>query len=150
MSKFEIFKFIHVAAVIIWVGGGVLGALFAQRAKKADPAHTLGIVTDMELVSRRVFAPASGVALLFGILMVLDADAIDFEQTWISMGIGGIVISMVLGMTYLGPNAKKLIPELATGDPAAGRRLNAIARVARLDLVVMFVVLWAMIAKPGL
>jgi len=90
------------------------------------------------------------VAFLFGILMVLDADAIDFEQTWIIMGIGGIAISMVLGMGYLASQTKQLVAELTAEDPAAEPRLTAISRVALLDLVILLVVVGAMVTKPGL
>ncbi len=150
MSKHELFKFFHVTAVIIWVGGGVLGTIFTERAKKAEPAHKLGIVRDMEFVARSVFAPASMVALLFGILMVLEADALEFQQAWISIGIGGLVVSMILGMGYLAPQAKKLISELVAEDPAAEGRLNAISRVALADLVILLAVVGVMIVKPGL
>ena len=150
MTKFEVFKFLHVTAAIIWVGGAILGAFFTERAKKAEPAHRLGIVRDMEFVSRRMFAPAAMAALLFGVLMVLEADVIDFDQTWIILGSGGIVVSTILGLGYLGPQAKKLAAELAAGDAAAGGRLTAISRVAQLDLFVLLVVVWAMVAKPGL
>lgn len=149
MSKFEIFKFLHVTAAIIWVGGGILAAIFTERAKKAEPAHTLGIARDMEYVALRVFNPTSILTLVFGVLMVLEADAIEFGQTWIIMGIGGVVISAILGMGYLGPQAKKLVAELTAGDAAAGPRLNAISRVAQVDLVILLVVVWAMVAKPG-
>jgi len=150
MTKFEVFKFLHVTAAIIWVGGAILGAFFTERAKKAEPAHKLGIVGDMEFVSQRMFAPAAMAALLFGVLMVLEADSIDFDQTWIILGIGGIVVSTILGLGYLGPQAKKLAAECAGGDAAAEGRLTAISHVAQLDLFVLLVVVWAMVTKPGL
>ena len=150
MSKFEIYKFIHIAAVVIWVGGGVLGAILAQRAKKADPVHALGIATDMAFVSRRVFAPAAMAALVSGVLMVLDVDGIEFEQAWIAIGFGGIIASMGLAMGFIGPNARRLVAELTAENPKAAVRLRSIALAVRVDLTVMLVVLWAMVTKPGL
>ncbi len=150
MTKHELFKLVHLTAIIVWVGGGVLATIFTARAKKAEPAHKLGFARDMEFVSKRVFAPGAGIALLFGILMVLESEAIEFSQAWIVIGIAGILISMALGMSYLGPQATKLVAELATGDPAAEDRLNMISRVALVDVAILLSVIVVMIAKPGL
>lgn len=151
METFEIYKFLHVSMAIIWVGGGIFGAILTARAKTASPAHTLGIARDMAFVSGRVFAPAAILTLVFGVLMVLDADVFEFEQTWIAIGLGAIVVSIALGAGFLGPQSGKLLAELESGDEAAGRaRLRTIARVSMIDLVVLLVAVWAMVAKPGL
>jgi len=150
MTKHELYKLIHLTAIIVWVGGGILAAIFTERAKKSEPAHKLGFARDMEFVAKKVFAPAAGVALLFGILMVLESDSIEFSQAWIVIGIAGILISMGLGMSYLGPQATKLVDELAAGNPAADDRLNTISLVARVDVAILLGVIVVMIAKPGL
>ena len=149
MELFEIYKFVHVTTAIIWVGGGVLGVAYTERAKKAEAGHRLGIARDMEFVALRLFNPAAIVTLIFGILMVLEADAFEFSQAWILMGIGGIAISAALGMGYLGPQARRLVGELETGDAGGEARLVAVSRVALFDLVVLLVVVWAMVFKPG-
>jgi len=150
METFEIYKFLHVSLAIIWVGGGIFGAIVTERAKAATPAHTLGIARDMEFAAKRVFAPAAMLTLVFGILMVLDADAFEFEQAWIVIGIGAVAISAVLGMAYLAPQTTKLVAELESGDANASTRLKAISRVSLIDLVILLVAVWAMIVKPGL
>jgi len=150
METFEIYKFLHVSLAIIWVGGGIFGAIVTERAKSAAPAHTLGIARDLEFVAKRVFAPAAMFTLVFGILMVLDADAFEFEQAWIAIGIGAVAISAILGMTYLGPQSTKLVAELEAGDANASTRLKAISRVSLIDVVILLVAVWAMVVKPGL
>ena len=150
MDTFEIYKFLHVTTAIIWVGGGIFGAVLTERAKSATPAHRLGIAKDMSFVSGRVFAPMAMLTLLFGILMVLDADAIEFEQTWIAIGLGAIVLSIVLGAGFLGPQSGKLVGELESGSDGAMERLRRIALVSYIDLVVLLIAVWAMVAKPGL
>ncbi len=150
MELFEIYKFVHITTAMIWVGGGVLGVVYTERAKKAGAVHRLGIARDLEFVALRVFNPAAIVTLIFGILMVLELDGFEFSQAWILMGIGGVALSAALGMGYLGPQAKRLVGELEAGDARGEARLTAVSRVALFDVVVLLVVVWAMVFKPGL
>lgn len=150
MELFDIYRFVHISAAIVWVGGGILGAVFTRRAVSAAPAHRLGIARDMEFASTRVFMPASIVTLAFGILMVIDAEAYGFSQAWIILGLSGIGLSAILGAGFLGPQSQKLVAELESSDPGATSRLKRIERVAFVDLVVLLAVVWAMVAKPGL
>ena len=150
MTLSETYKLIHVLAAIVWVGGGTLTLVFTWRALAADRDHRLGFARDVEVLSNRVFAPASIVALLFGILMVLDIDAFDFSQAWILIGLIGLAVSVVLGMGYFGPQSKRLVAEIESNDPKAEGRLGLIAKVSVLDMAILYVVVWAMVAKPGL
>lgn len=150
MEAFEVYKFLHIAAAIVWVGGGAVATVFAARLGAATPEHRLGFARDMEFASTRVFMPASLLTLLFGILMVVDSDVFAWEQAWVVIGLSAVVISAVLGMAYLGPQSAKLVAELEAGDPAAAERIRGISLVSRLDLVVLFVAVWAMVVKPGL
>jgi len=146
----ETYKLIHVLAAIVWVGGGTLMLVFTWRALAADRDHRIGYARDVEALSNRVFAPASIVALLFGILMVLDIDAFSFSQAWILIGIVGLATSVVVGIAYFGPQTKRLLAELESNDPTAEGRLGMIAKMSVLDLGILYVVMWAMVAKPGL
>lgn len=150
MEAFEVYKFLHIAAAIVWVGGGAVATVFAARLGSATPDHRLGFARDMEFASTRVFMPASLLTLLFGILMVVDSDVFAWEQAWVVIGLSAVVISAVLGMAYLSPQSAKLVAELEAGDPAAAERIRGISLVSRLDLVVLFVAVWAMVVKPGL
>jgi uncharacterized membrane protein len=149
MELFEIYKFVHITTAIIWVGGGVLGAVYTERAKNTGAVHRLGIARDMEFVALRVFNPAAIVTLIFGILMVLEADPFEFSQAWIVMGFSGVAVSAGLGMGYLGPQVKRLVGELEAGDAESEARLSAVSRVALLDVTVLLIVVWAMVFKPG-
>ena len=149
MTRYELLKFIHILFAVVWVGGGLLALVLATRAQKASQAHREGLAHDMEFVAKRIFAPASIVTLLFGILMVLDTDAFSFGDTWILIGLGGILFSIVLGIGVLTPLTGKINAELQAGRDGVGL-LGRLTRIAALDSVVLLVVVWAMVAKPGL
>ena len=150
MNLSETYKLIHVVAAIVWVGGGTLATIFTWRALGAEREHRLGYARDIEVLSNRVFAPASIVALIFGILMVLDIDAFEFSQAWILIGIVGLAASVVLGMGFFGPQTKRLVEEIGSNDPKAEGRLAIIAKMSVLDMTILYVVVWAMVVKPGL
>ena len=148
----NIFKFLHVLSAIVWVGGGVMLQVFFARARKAGPEAAATINEYAEFTSQRVFMPASAAALVFGIATVI-AGKYSWSDAWISIGIVGYLISAINGMAILGPTAKKmkaLVAERGPNDPVAthmGRRMDLFGRV---DLVVLVLVVFDMIVKPGL
>jgi uncharacterized membrane protein len=146
----ETYKLLHMLAAIVWVGGGTLALVFTWRALGAERVHRLGYARDIEVLSNRVFAPASIAALLFGILMVLEIDAFDFSQAWILIGIVGLAASVVLGIAFFGPQTKRLVTEISESDPRAEGRLALVAKMSVVDMTILYGVVWAMVFKPGL
>jgi hypothetical protein len=56
-------------------------------------------------------------------------------------------------MGFLGPESgriKKLVRERSYDDPEVQRRIARILLLSRIELVVLLVAIWAMVAKPGL
>lgn len=150
MTLSETYKLIHILAAIVWVGGGTLMLIFTWRSLAADREHRLGYARDVKVLSNRVFAPASMVALLFGLLMVFEIDAFELSQAWILIGIIGLAASVVLGIAFFGPQTNRLVSEIEQNDPKAEGRLGLIAKVSVLDMTILYVVVWAMVFKPGL
>ena len=147
MTLFETLKLIHVLAAIVWVGGGILQTIYAARARRATAGHRLGFARDMMFLSK-VFGTASGVALIFGVWMVLENDAYAFGDTWIIIGLAGFALSSIVGGAFFGPKGKALLAELEAGKPGDAL-LRFISRVALVDQAILVVVIWAMVVKPG-
>jgi len=150
MNNLEILKLIHVLGAIVWVGGAVLMIILGFRVAKADLGRRLGYTEDMNFVGGRVFAPASIVTLSAGIWLVIWHPAYDFNQLWIILALGGIAVSIAIGMGFYPPQGNALIAELKAGNPAAEARSARIARVSMVDTAILLIVVWAMVAKPGL
>jgi uncharacterized membrane protein len=148
VTRYELLKFIHVLFAVVWVGGGLLALLFSIRTQRASREHRLGFARDMTFAADRVFAPAAMTTLLFGILMVLDASALSFGDTWILIGFGGIALSIAIGVGMLTPLSKKLVGELEGGGEGTAP-LARIIQLSYLDNLILLVVVWAMITKPG-
>lgn len=153
MSFFEFLKFVHVLMAVIWVGGGILIQVLAVRATRSkDAVRTATFAGDAEWVGLRVFMPASILLLIFGIWAAADVDY-DFGKAWISIGFAAFLFSFLLGMLFLGPESgriKKLTQAKGPDDPEVRRRISRIYMFSRIELVVLIIAIWAMVAKPGL
>lgn len=152
MNLAEILKFLHVLAVIVWVGGGLMLQVLLWRAKLAGPEATRAFTHGAEWTSQRVFMPASFAALIFGVWLVIEA-GYDFADLWITLGFVGFAMSALIGMAVLGPTSKKmkaLLEERGPNDPVVAHMARRLDVFGRVDLVVLIVVVFVMVTKPGL
>lgn len=148
MTLFETLKFLHVIAAIVWLGGGILQTILVWRVRRADHSHRLGLARDMKALGDKMFGAATLAVLLFGVWMVLERPAFAFGDTWIVIGLVGILISGAIGGVFFAPQGKVLLGKLESGE-AADAVLRNISRVALIDQAILLVVVWAMVAKPG-
>ena len=153
MTRYELLLFLHILGAIVWFGGGVLLSVLAAQARKSgDPEAVLKLLQESDTVGNKVFFPASLVLLVAGILLVTLEDIGDWEDLWILTGIGGFVVSVFLGIFFYGPTGKKIGAAVEAGgpwDPAVMTLVDRYLLVARLDLLVLLVVVFAMTTKPG-
>jgi uncharacterized membrane protein len=153
MSLYEFLLFMHILMAVTWVGGDIALQVLAVRATRAkDPARTASLTADAEWMGLRVFMPASILLLVSGIWAASEGNW-DFGQAWISIGFAAFLFSFFLGMTFLGPESgriKQLVRERSYEDPEVQRRIGRILLFSRIELVVLLVAIWAMVAKPGL
>jgi hypothetical protein len=84
-------------------------------------------------------------------LVVLE-DEWAFSQLWIVLSLALVGVSMVLGMGYFGPEGKRIsrmAQERGGDDGNVRRRIGRLLWVSRFDVLILVVVLWAMVFKPG-
>jgi len=102
-------------------------------------------------MGRAFFMPLSLLTLLSGVLMVFESPSIGFGDLWIGIGFGGIALSGALGMSVLGPSARRLaelVQARGTIDAEVGAASRKGVIAARIDIVALAFVVWAMVAKP--
>lgn len=154
MSLQELVLFIHISAAIVWVGGSATVLIFGMRASASgDPERQLAFIGDVQMIGMKVFNPAGIILLISGIWLVIDHDAYGFDQAWISIAFTIVIIGALLGALFYGPQTKKVIEEAAANgadDAGVQRRVDRIFLVARIELVLLFVAVYAMVFKPGL
>ena len=154
MSGYEFLKFLHVAAVIAWVGGPVVITVLQARLRRAEDRATLmGIGRQMETMGKVYFSPLAATTLVTGILMVATTEGMSFGDPWILIGLLGIAATMGIGLGVIAPTGKKL-GELSQATPPDGQAIAALSqRMTTLtitNIVILFFVVWAMVVKLGL
>jgi uncharacterized membrane protein len=148
---YELLKYIHVLAAIVWVGGAFFSQLLAMKAARSSDASEMARVgRDIALVGGRVFPVASIVLLIAGVAMVLQGWS--FSQAWISIALVLWFASLLAGVLYLGPQSAKVGALFEAEGPtsvAARARLAQVFLVSRLELLSFVVIVYLMVVKPG-
>jgi uncharacterized membrane protein len=151
MSGYDLLKFLHIAAVIAWVGGAIgITVLQARIGAAGDRPALLSIGRQMDRFGKTYYAPLAILTLVTGAWMVVRSW--DFEDPWIVIGIVGVLVSIAIGLGLISPTGRKLVAESENPEPNFGAIASYSKRIRALGLtnlaLLMFVV-WVMVAKPG-
>lgn len=149
MAKLDVLLLVHILAAMVWVGGSIIFLILGARMAGASRDEQLAFNKSMEFVGGRIFGPAAALTLAAGIWLVIEHPAYEFSQTWIVIALGGVVLSTVIGLGFFNPQGKALVAELEANDPAATGRARRIGRASMLDTLILLVIVWAMVYKPG-
>jgi uncharacterized membrane protein len=151
MELTDVLLFVHIVAAMAWLGGGFLAGVFASRMKAADPQHALGFARTMRMVSMKVFMPATLIVFAAGTWLVSLNEVYGYEQLWVSIGFGVVLIAGAMGPLFFKPTIEKGIAAMEAGDgPTAGALMRRLGIGSKAVLLLEFVAVWAMIVKPGL
>ncbi len=147
-------KLLHILGAIIWVGGGVMLSFIAARARQSDDPRIVGEFSrTLGYVGPRVFLPAMVAVLVFGVWLVLASSAWKLTQLWILIALGGFIVAFLIGAVYLGRSVIGLgrLTAQEGYDIQAARDLIRRWLVGyEIVLVILLVVIWDMVFKPGL
>lgn len=152
MDVYEILKYLHVLAAIIWLGGAALfNVLGTQIKNEGDPKELESFGRRIEWFGQRYFTPFSVLVLGFGLGMVVQSDVWSMSDPWIGIGMLGIVSTIIAGAGFLGPASGRLAKAMAAGAPQSevNAQVGRILLVARVDLLILFLIVADMVFKPG-
>ena len=148
---YALFRVVHVVVAVFWVGGGLLLTILGLKAERAqDPNEVVTLARWAAWVGERLFAPAGGVVLLAGIALMINTDW-GWGKFWVVVGLIGYAATMVTGMRFLSPQAKRIADLSEEKGPTAPETLAAIRRIlliARFDVAVLVLVVIDMVTKP--
>lgn len=152
MELQEWLSFLHILAAIVWVGASITQSVIMTRANRdQDRTVVAGLARQLEWLGPFLIGPAAVAVVGTGIWIALIHGAA-FSDTWIWLSLVLVGVSMILGMTYFGPEGRRIgriIGERGSEDAELRRRLDRLLLIGRLDLLILAVVLWLMVFKPG-
>jgi uncharacterized membrane protein len=151
MTWYTFFKFVHVLAAVLWVGGATAVQFYALRALKAgDGARLAEFAGDTEWVGMRIFTPSSLLLFLAAIGLMVNGHW-PWGTLWVDYALAVFFASFALGAGFLGPESgriKKVIEAHGVESPEAEARIRRILALSRMELVLLLGVVYAMVVKP--
>jgi uncharacterized membrane protein len=152
MTRYELLVFLHVTAVIVWLGAvTTMDLLFFRAERMRDPLELKKIGELQEWLVPRLLIPASLSTLVFGVLLTWDGPW-SFRDLWIILGLVGFALGFGTGLLFLKPQAEKMPDLVARHGPMSVevmRHAQRLLVVGRVQLLVLFVVVADMAIKPS-
>jgi hypothetical protein len=153
MTLYELLLFIHILATIVWLGAGFLSLVLAiWYDRESDEGAIRRFLVDQERLAPRLFVPSSLVVVLMGIALVIESEAWGFDQLWIVLGLMGFAATFVTGLFLIKPESEQIGAAVEREGGRLNPRLRADIRKlivkARVDQIVLAVVIFDMVAKP--
>ena len=151
MSSYELWTFVHVVGVIVWLGGAVIAQVFGILAKRsADPLRSAAFGRDMAFIGPKVFLPASIVVLVSGVLLTEDGNW-PWSEPFVVLGIIGWAAVSLIAFAYLTRAMGRVGARMAAEGPSPelGAEVNRLVLLARVLILVLFAIVFVMVVKPG-
>jgi uncharacterized membrane protein len=153
MELTEWLAFLHILAAIVWVGASITqSAIMTRASRDPDRALVARLAREVGWLGPFLIGPSAIVVIGAGIWITLIEDWVAFSDTWIWLSLVLVAISMVLGMAYFGPEGKRIeriAKDRGPEDAEIRQRMDRLLLIGRLDLLLLAVVLWLMVFKPG-
>jgi uncharacterized membrane protein len=151
MTWYTFFKWIHVTAAVVWVGGAAIVQAYAFRVLATrDGRRQADFAKDTEVVAMRVFIPSTVILFLASIGLMINGHW-SWGQNWTVFALIVLALSFAVGAGFLGPESGRiaaLIEAEGPDAPAVGARIRRILTVSRCELIVLLAVIWNMVVKP--
>jgi uncharacterized membrane protein len=154
-DSYGAFKALHVAAAVVWVGGGLMLTMLGLRAERTnDPHKKAALVDQAAWAGQYVFAPVSVLVLALGfVLMSKSNGAWSYSSFWVVFGLIVWAVSATTGFLFFKPqteSVRDMIAERGADDAEVQERVGKILFAARIDMALLLLVVVDMTAKPFL
>jgi hypothetical protein len=141
----------HILSAAAWIGGSFLTGFVAPRMARSDTqGAALGWARVAAEAGAKYFNPAGILTALTGVALVLTSDVYEWSDAFVSIGLGVVIATAVIGAMVHRPGGVKMIAALESGDRTAaaaeGKRAAIWGAVTAVLLIVAVVV---MVLKTG-
>ena len=150
MTLYKVLLFVHILAMATWLGGNIMLAFIYARVEGTGDALFRARFTKIAGIVGPIIGVSALLVLGTGIGMVLDSDAVELSQAWVWLGLALFGLAVIIGAAFFGPASGKIIAALEAGHAEeAERRVKTFNLVARLDVLLLIVIVGVMVFKPG-
>ena len=150
-DSYQVYKALHVIAIVIWVGGDVtlttLGIVF-ERKSDGPTLAALGRMGTW--VGTRIYTPALFAAFAFGVAL-MQKGGWSWGSFWVDFALVGWAIAATVGVGFVGPELgriDKAAQEFGPDSAEVGRRVNRLFTIFRFDTALLILIVLDMSAKP--
>lgn len=151
MDLYSLLLFAHIAFAIVWLGSGVLLQVLASRFDREDDAVALEKMFGATAsLAHSLFMPSSLAVIITGVALTIDGSW-SFGALWIVLALVGFALTFLIGSLWIGPQSGRVGQTMARdGGMTAEAKFLAkrMMTVARIDTVVLFLVVFDMAVKP--
>ena len=151
-SSYQIYKALHVLAIVIWVGGDVtlttLGIVF-ERRRDGETLAAIGKVGAW--IGVHVYTPALFAAFAFGVALI-EKGGLGWGTFWIDFALVGWAIAATVGVGFVGPELGRIDRAAQAHGPESAevqRRVRWLFTVFRFDTALLILIVIDMTAKPS-
>jgi len=151
-TAYEVVKTLHILLAIVGFGTVMLAGIYGKAAGTRLGPVGRGIAETNAKANKVAEYCIYLVPLLGFALIGMSDKAYTFKQTWVTVSIGLYVLALVGSLVVLQPAEKRFValscdPANQAECDALGKRLAAVGGILNL---IMIVILFLMVAKPGL
>jgi uncharacterized membrane protein len=151
-DSYNVYKALHVIAVVVWVGGDVtlttLGIVF-ERRRDGEALAQLGKLGAW--IGVHVYTPALFAVLGFGIALMQKV-GYPWDVFWVDFALVGWAIAAVVGVGFVGPELGRIdraAREHGPDSEAVRRRVQRLFTIFRFDTALLILIVIDMTAKPS-
>ncbi len=147
MTWYEFLLFVHVACAVVWIGGASVFQVYGTVVQRGgDPGEMAQFAGRAGLIGERLFTPMSLLVLLAGIGLMIEGSW-SWGDLWVVFALIAFAVSFALGLGVIAPLAKQL-PAVGPATAEGQAVIRRIFSVLRVDLVLLFAIVFAMTVKP--
>ncbi|MDQ1713591.1 MAG: putative integral rane protein [Frankiaceae bacterium] len=146
MNARNVLLTLHILFAIVTIGWLATQALLMPGAIRRGEAAFVRVGAK----AAERFGPAASIVFLLGLALVLrdKHDLADFKDQWVSMSMLLFVVAIVNGAVFIGGAERRAAAKLATGTPAP-EEATRVRLLGLLNITILTVIVWLMVAKPG-
>lgn len=142
MELRDVMLILHIVGAGTWLGANLVQFTLARPARAGGPEVAAAWARMAANMGTTLYMPAGLLVLATGVVMVLNSSVYSFGSTFVTIGLGVVIVGAVLGPTVFMPGGHRIAEAIEASDhSSATTAQRRVTRFAVLDtLLVLFAI----------